>query len=104
MNQAKKSKRIFTPEQKVDILRAVEQDVKSGLTITKAIEKAGIVQSQYHKWKRQFAVGIRSSLRNGKPPIDKEKKQLENRIAKLEKIVLEQAAIIADLKKETNWE
>lgn len=104
MTEPKKPKRIFTPEQKADILRIIEDKVKKGLTITEAVEQAGIVHSMYRRWKRQIEVGIRSSLRNGKPPVDKEKKQLEKRIEKLEKIVLEQAAYIADLKKETNWE
>jgi len=104
MNVQKKAKRIFTAEQKADILRKIQEDLRSGMTVTKALEKAGIVSSLYSKWKRQFEVGIRSSLRNGKPPVDRAKKQLEKRVAKLEKIVVEQAAIIADLKKETNWE
>ena len=104
MESKRRPKRTFTPEQKADIVRTIQADIKNGLTASSAIEKAGIVPSMYRKWKRQLEVGIHSSLRNGKPPIDKERRSLEKRIAKLEAIVLEQAAIIADLKKETNWE
>lgn len=68
-----------------------------------AIQKADIAQSLNNKWKRQLTVGIRSSLRNGKSPVDKEKKALEKRVNELERIVLEQASIITTLKKETNW-
>lgn len=104
MNQTRRVRRSFTPEQKYDILQKIEADIKSGLTTAAAIEKADIGSSNYSKWKRQLSVGVRSSLRNGKPPVDKEKKLLEKRIARLEALVLSQAQAICDLKKETNWE
>lgn len=104
MKESRKPKRTFTPEQKADIVRQIETKVKGGMSVTQAVLEADIGHSLYNKWKRQLTVGIRSSLRNGKAPVDREKKALEKRIAKLEKVVLEQAAIIADLKKETNWE
>ena len=104
MAQTKRPNRVFSPEQKLTILQAIEADIKSGLNILPAVEKAGITYSVYHHWKKQLAVGVKSSLRNGKAPADKEKKQLERRIARLEKLVLSQAQTIADLKKETNWD
>lgn len=104
MNGPKKPRRIFTPEQKADIIRRIQEDVKNGTKITKAIEKAGIANSLYSKWKRQLEVGIRSSLRNSRAPVDREKKQMEKCIEKMKKIIIEQAAVIADLKKDTNWE
>lgn len=104
MEQAKKVKRVFTPEQKANILHQIETDLKSGMTVNQALEKQDIVHSVYNKWKKQLAVGIKSSLRNGKGPVDKEKTMLEKRIARLESLVLSQAHTIADLKKETNWE
>jgi len=104
MNQEKKAKRYFTAEQKFNILQAIEADVKSGMTQEKAREKAGIANSVYAKWRKQLAVGVKSSLRSGKPAVDKDKKKLEREIEKLKAIVLSQAQAIADLKKETNWE
>jgi transposase-like protein len=104
MNQTKRVRRSFTPEQKYDILQKIEADVKVGMARAAALEKAGIGSGVYSQWKRQLAVGVKSSLRNGKPPADKEKKQLERKIARLEALVLSQAQAIADLKKETNWE
>lgn len=104
MDQRKKTKRTFSPEQKANILHQIETDVKNGLTTGKAVEKQGLAYSVYNKWKKQLAVGIKSSLRNGKGPVDKEKKLLERKIARLESLVLSQAQAIADLKKETNWE
>ena len=104
MNQANKAKRSFSPEQKVNILNQIETNIKSGMTTMTAVEKAGIAYSVFSKWKRQLSVGIKSSLRNGKAPADKEKKLLERKVARLEALVLSQAQAIADLKKETNWE
>lgn len=104
MAQAKKAKRVFSPEQKADMLNRIETDIKGGLTVTQAVEKQGIAYSMYNKWKRQLDVGIKSSLRNGKPPADKEKKRLEKENERLKAIIVSQAQAISDLKKETNWE
>jgi len=97
-------KKHYSPEQKADIVYQIDTNIKSGMSIGAALEKQGLAHSSYHKWKRQLAVGIKSSLRNGKAPTEKEKKAMERRIARLEAIVLSQAQVIADLKKETNWE
>lgn len=103
MNQAKKTKRVFSPDQKVNILNQIETSIKSGMTTMSAVEQAGIAYSVFNKWKRQLSVGIKSSLRNGKAPVDQERKRLERENARLKAIVLSQAQAIADLKKETNW-
>ena len=60
----KKSRRIFTPEQKYEIL----QDISTFRTINEGVAKYQLHDSVYRKWKRQLAVGIRASLRNSKPP------------------------------------
>jgi len=104
MEQKRKAKRIYSPEQKANIVHQIETDIKGGMSTGSAIDKQGIAHSLYNKWKKQLAVGIKSSLRNGKPPINKEIKQMERKIARLEALVLSQAQAIADLKKETNWE
>jgi len=104
MDQRKKAKRSFSPEQKANILHQIETDIKGGMTTGQAVEKQSLAYSVYNKWKKQLAVGIKSSLRNGKAPADKEKKQMERKISRLEALVLSQAQAIADLKKETNWE
>lgn len=104
MNQTRRVRRSFTAEQKYDILQKIEADIKGGMTTAAAVEKANIGSSIYNKWKRQLSVGVKSSLRNGKPPVDKEKRKLERENEKLKAIILSQAQAIADLKKETNWE
>lgn len=103
MNQAKKAKKIYSPEQKVAILNQIENLQKQGLTLEAALEKENVAYSNVYKWKKQLSVGIKSSLRNGKPPVDREIKKLEKEVEKLKAIVLSQAQAIADLKKETNW-
>lgn len=104
MATQRKAKRFFTPEQKFQILQAIESDVKAGMKVGDTLDKHGISNSNYSKWKRQLSVGVKSSLRNGKPPVDRDKRRLERENEKLKEIILSQAQVIADLKKETNWE
>ena len=49
-----------------------------------------------HKWMRQLAVGVRSSLRIKRPlkPVDLKRLKAENR--KLKEVVLNQALVISD--------
>jgi transposase-like protein len=103
MESLKRTKRLFTPEQKMNILHSIDLAIKSGTSVTAAVENQGIVHSMYRKWKRQFEVGMKSSLRNGKPPVDQDKKRLERENAKLKEIIISQSKVISDLKKETNW-
>ena len=104
MNQIKKPRRVFSPEQKAAMVNQIETEIKSGVMATEAVEKHGLSFSVYSRWKKQLEVGIKSSLRNGKPPVDKEKKKMEREIERLKAIVVSQAQAIADLKKETNWD
>ena len=94
----RKVRRKFTPEQKFEILKDIEQC----RTIKEGLAKHQIVQSLYRKWKRQLEVGVRASLRNGRPikAADVRRLQAENR--KLKEVVLNQALVISELKKEMN--
>lgn len=104
MEQPKRVVKKFTPEQKFNIIQIVEKDLESGLTMAMALEKHGLAHSTYHGWKKKLLVGVKSSLRNGKPPADKDKKKLERENEKLKQIILSQSEEIAALKKETNWD
>lgn len=99
-----RAKRQFTPEQKANIVNQIETDRKNGMTYEAATAKHDIVGSLYLKWKKQLNVGIKSSLRNGKAPLDAEKKKLISDIKKLQQIVLSQSLAISELKKEMNLE
>ena len=95
---ANKVRRVFTPEQKFEILKEIERC----RTIKEGLEKHRLSDSLYRKWKRQLEVGVRASLRNGRPlkPADVKRLEAENR--RLKEAVLNQALLISELKKEMN--
>jgi transposase-like protein len=94
----RKVRRRFTPEQKFEILK----DIERCRTIKEGLAKHEIVDSLYRKWKRQLAVGVRASLRNSRAlkPADLKRLEAENR--RLKEVVLNQALLISELKKEMN--
>jgi transposase-like protein len=97
-HEGKKARRKFTPEQKFEILK----DIERGRTIKEGLQKHQLSDSLYRKWKRQLEVGVRASLRNSRPlkPVDLKRLEAENR--KLKEVVLNQALLISELKKEMN--
>lgn len=100
MEEEKKARRIFTPEQKYEIL----QDISTFRTIKEGLAKYQLHHSVYRKWQRQLSVGIRASLRNSKPLKAPDVKKLETENRKLKEIVLNQSLIISELKKEMHWD
>ena len=98
----KRAKRQFTPEQKANIVNQIETDRKNGMSQAEAIAKQDIAASMFAKWRKQLSIGIHSSLRNNKPPVDAEKRNLEREVRKLREVVLSQSRAIAELKKEMN--
>ena len=64
MNEkTRRPNRVFTPEQKYEILK----DIEKYPTIREGLQKHNIAPSVYHRWKRQLTVGINASLRNTRP-------------------------------------
>ena len=94
----RKAKRVFTPEQKYEILQDIERlgNTKTGL------EKHGLAYSVYYKWRRQLQVGVSASLRNSRPIKSENLKRLEAENRRLKELVLNQSLMIGDLKKEMN--
>ena len=94
--EEKKVRRIFTPEQKFEILKDIERcgTVKEGLA------KHGLHYSVFRSWRRQLEVGVRASLRNGRPLKSVDLRRLEGENRKLKEVVLNQALWISELKKE----
>lgn len=92
----KKARRYFNAEQRYEILKGIEVcgTVKEGL------EKYDLQYSVYRRWKRKLEVGVRHSLRGGRPAKDSEQKRLAAENRRLKEIVLNQSAMISDLKKE----
>jgi transposase-like protein len=96
--EEKKIRRVFTPEQKFEILR----DIQTFATVKEGLEKYQLQYSVYRKWKRQLEVGVRASLRNSRPTKPADLKRLEAENRKLKEVVLNQSLIINELKKEMN--
>ncbi len=97
-NGMKKARRIFTPEQKFEILK----DIESCKTIKDGLAKHQLANSVYYKWRRQLEVGVRASLRNSRPLKSVDLKRLEAENRKLKEALLNQALLISELKKEMN--
>jgi len=97
MNEkTRRPNRVFTPEQKFEILK----DIEKCRTIREGLQKHQIATSVYHRWKRQLTVGVNASLRNIKPLKSPDVRRLEEENRKLKEVVLNQSLIITSLKKE----
>ena len=96
--EVRKMRRVFSPEQKFEILK----DIQRCATIKEGLAKHQLGQSLYHKWKRQLEVGVRASLRNSRPLKSTDLKRLEAENRKLKEVVLNQALVLSELKKEMN--
>ncbi|RPJ57866.1 MAG: hypothetical protein EHM12_08720 [Dehalococcoidia bacterium] len=97
MNEkARRPNRVFTPEQKYEILK----DIEKYRTIREGLQKHQISPSVYHRWKRQLTVGVNASLRNSKPLKSFDVRKLEEENRKLKEVVLNQSLMITSLKKE----
>ena len=90
----KKPRRIFTPHQKYEILKEIEQCP----TLKEGLAKYHLNYSVYRRWKRQLAVGVNASLRNGRPVKSPEVRGLEAENRKLKEALLNQSLLIADIK------
>lgn len=91
-------RRVFTPEQKFEIVRDIERHA----TVKEGLQKYQIADSLYRKWKRQLMVGVRASMRNTRPVKSPDLKRLEEENRKLKEVVLNQSLTITSLKKEMN--
>ena len=73
----KKVRRIFTPDQKFEILK----DIERCKTIKEGLAKHQLADSVYYKWKRHLQVGVRASLRNSRPLKSTDLRHWKRRIA-----------------------
>ena len=44
----------FSEEAALDILRQIDMDLASGNTVERAIRSAGISEATYYKWRKQY--------------------------------------------------
>ena len=94
--EEKKVRRYFNAEQRYQILK----DIEACGTVKEGLGKYDLQYSVYQRWKRQLEVGVRQSLRGGRPAKDPEQRRLAAENRRLKEIVLNQSAMISDLKKE----
>jgi len=98
MDEAKKPRRIFTPQQKYEMLKEIERRP----TLKEGLAQYDLNYSVYRRWKRQLEVGVSASLRNGRPVKSPETKKLEAENRKLKEALLNQSLLISEIKKETS--
>jgi transposase-like protein len=98
MEQIKRSRRIFSPQQKYEMLK----DVERYPTLKEGLAKYDLDYSVYRRWRRQLQVGVHASLRNGRPVRSPEVKLLQAENRRLKEALLNQSLHLAELKKEMN--
>jgi putative transposase len=81
-----KKKRVFTVEEKMQILREVEQN---GMLVT--CRKYVMAQSLYYHWKNKFDYGGIDGLQKQYKRIDPDIRELEKENDRLKKIIARQA-------------
>ena len=81
-----KKKRVFSAEQKMEVLREAEQN---GMVAT--CRKYDIAQSLYYRWKRQFDQKGIDGLQGQYYRVDPHVKELEKENERLKKIIAKQA-------------
>lgn len=80
----KKPRRIFTPQQKYEMLKEIERYP----TLKEELAKYDLNHSVYRCWQRQLEVGVSTSLRNGRPVMAPEMKRLAAENRKLKEALL----------------
>ena len=84
------SRKRYTVESIVRMLREAEVEVASGLTVTQVAKKLGINQQTYYRWRKEYG-GLRMDQAH-------RLKELERENARLKKLVAEQALDISIMK------
>lgn len=92
----KKTRRIFTPQQKYEMIKDIERHP----TLREGLKQYTLQYSVYRRWRRQLQVGLNASLRNGRPVKSQDLKRLERENRTLKEALLTQSLLIAEIKKE----
>jgi transposase-like protein len=96
MEKSKKVKRIYTPEQKFEMIKEIERQA----SLKDGCAKFGLAPSLFYKWKRQLEVGVRASLRNSKAIKAPDTRRIEDQNRVLKRLVLNLTHQLCELKKE----
>ena len=77
------SRKRYTPEQIIRILREVEVLISQGLTTTEAARQVGIVDQTYYRWRKEYG-GMRVDQARELKRLDKENLRLKRLVAEKE--------------------
>ena len=82
----------FTEEAALDLLRQIDLDLASGSTVEMAIRTAGISEATYYKWRKHYGGMGKSQLRELRV-MEKENARLKQIVAELEldKLILKES-------------
>jgi len=87
------AKRIYKPEEIVNLLRQVEVAVANGKVTPQACKEAGIVEQTYYRWRREYG-GLKVDQAKRLKELEQENGKLKRLVANLslDKQVLEDLA------------
>jgi len=77
------SRKRYTPEQIIGILREVEVLISQGMTTTEAARQVGIVDQTYYRWRKEYG-GMRVDQAKQLKRLDKENLRLKRLVGEKE--------------------
>jgi len=87
------SRKRYTPEQVVNLLRQIEVAVANGKTTDQASREAGIVEQTYYRWRKEYG-GLQVDQARRLKELEQENVKLKRLVSELslEKLVLKDIA------------
>jgi putative transposase len=87
------AKKVYRPEEIVNLLRQIEVAVANGKTTEQAAREAGIVEQTYYRWRREYG-GLKVDQAKRLKELEQENSRLKRWVAnlRLDKQVLEDLA------------
>ena len=87
------ARKIYKPEEIVNLLRQVEVAVANGKTTTQACKQAGIVEQTYYRWRKEYG-GLKVDQARRLKELEQENSKLKRLVSELslEKLVLKDTA------------
>ncbi len=87
------ARKIYKPEEIVNLLRQVEVAVANGKTTPQACKEAGIVEQTYYRWRKEYG-GLKVDQARRLKDLEQENSKLKRLVSELslEKLVLKDIA------------
>ncbi len=81
-----------TPEQIIAKLREAEAELNGGATITQVVQKLGVSEQTFHRWRNQYG-GMKSQAARRMKELEEENQRLKRAVADLtlDKQILKEA-------------